>query len=108
MDLYFERHDGEAATIEDFVHCFADATGRDLTQFMLWYTQAGTPEVVVTARHDITQQDLSHRRRADHAADAGPARQGADDDPAWSSAFSAGTDATYRFAAPMGSRARTA
>ena len=35
MDLYFERHDGEAATVEQFVQCFADATGRDLTQFML-------------------------------------------------------------------------
>ncbi len=43
MDLYFERHDGEAVTIEDFVKCFEDASGRDLTQFSLWYHQAGTP-----------------------------------------------------------------
>jgi aminopeptidase N len=52
MDLYFERHDGEAATIEQFVQCFADASGADLGQFMLWYSQAGTPEVVVTGSHD--------------------------------------------------------
>ena len=45
MDLYFERHDGEAATIEQFVQCFADASGKDFTQFMRWYSQAGTPEV---------------------------------------------------------------
>ena len=48
MDLYFERHDGQAATIEDFLACFAEASGRDLTQFALWYSQAGTPKVSVT------------------------------------------------------------
>ena len=48
MDLYFARHDGEAATIEQFVQCFADVSGRDLAQFMRWYSQAGTPEVVAT------------------------------------------------------------
>src|SRR5262245_36212805 len=52
MDLYFARHDGHAATIEDFVACFADANGVDLRQFMLWYSQAGTPEVAVTGTHD--------------------------------------------------------
>jgi aminopeptidase N len=52
MDLYFSRHDGEAATVDQFVQCFADATGKDLTQFMLWYSQAGTPEVIVTGNHD--------------------------------------------------------
>ena len=52
IDLYFVRHDGEAATIEQFVQCFADVSGRDLTQFMLWYSQAGTPEVVASGRHD--------------------------------------------------------
>ena len=52
MDLYFDRHDGEAATIEQFVQCFADVAGVDLGQFMLWYSQAGTPEVVVTGSHD--------------------------------------------------------
>ena len=52
MDLYFARHDGEAATIEQFVQCFADVSGRDLSQFMLWYSQAGTPEVVASGRYD--------------------------------------------------------
>jgi aminopeptidase N len=52
MDLYFARHDGEAATVEQFVQCFADASGTDLAQFMRWYSQAGTPEVVVTGSHD--------------------------------------------------------
>jgi len=49
-DLYFERHDGEAVTIEDFVAAMADANKQDLTQFFRWYTQAGTPEVKLTER----------------------------------------------------------
>jgi aminopeptidase N len=56
MDLYFARHDGEAATIEQFVQCFADVSGADLTQFMLWYSQAGTPEVVATGSYDAHAQ----------------------------------------------------
>jgi aminopeptidase N len=52
MDLYFSRHDGEAATIEQFVQCFADVAGANLTQFMLWYSQAGTPEIVATGSYD--------------------------------------------------------
>jgi aminopeptidase N len=52
MDLYFERHDGEAATVEQFVRCFADVSGRDFAQFMLWYTQAGTPEIMVAPHYD--------------------------------------------------------
>ena len=52
MDLYFTRHDGRAATVEDFIQCFADATGTDLTQFMRWYTQAGTPEVTASGTFD--------------------------------------------------------
>jgi len=47
-DLYFERHDGQAVTCEDFVRAMEDASGVDLTQFRLWYSQAGTPRV--TAR----------------------------------------------------------
>ena len=46
-DLYFTRHDGQACTIEDWLACFAEVTGRDLTQFQLWYSQAGTPRVSV-------------------------------------------------------------
>src|SRR4051812_2263203 len=52
MDLYFERHDGEAATVEQFVQCFADASGLDLSQFMRWYSQAGTPQVAATCNYD--------------------------------------------------------
>ncbi len=48
LDLYFERHDGDAATIEDWLKVFEDATGRDLTQFKRWYSQAGTPRLTVT------------------------------------------------------------
>jgi len=46
-DLYFERHDGEAATCEDFVKAIEDGAGLDLSQFRLWYSQAGTPKVEV-------------------------------------------------------------
>ncbi len=56
MDLYFERHDGEAATVEDFVRCMADASGRDLQQFFRWYEQAGTPVVEVATRYDEAAQ----------------------------------------------------
>ena len=47
LDLYFERHDGDAATIEDWLQVFEDSTGRDLTQFKRWYSQAGTPILTV-------------------------------------------------------------
>ena len=53
MDLYFTRHDGHAATVEQFVQCFADASGRDFfPQFMRWYSQAGTPEIRVAPQYD--------------------------------------------------------
>ncbi|WEK48525.1 MAG: aminopeptidase N [Candidatus Kaistia colombiensis] len=52
MDLYVERHDGDAATIEDFLASFADATGVDLDQFKLWYSQAGTPQVAAHGSYD--------------------------------------------------------
>ncbi|MGC3936563.1 aminopeptidase N [Roseobacter sp. EG26] len=47
LDLYFDRHDGQACTIEDWLQVFEDATGRDLTQFKRWYSQAGTPRLTV-------------------------------------------------------------
>ncbi|WP_109466437.1 aminopeptidase N [Albibacillus kandeliae] len=47
LDLYFARHDGEACTIEDWLKVFEDVTGRDLSQFKRWYSQAGTPRVQV-------------------------------------------------------------
>ncbi len=48
MDLYFERHDGEAVTTEDFLAAMADANGKDLSQMQVWYDQAGTPELEVS------------------------------------------------------------
>jgi len=56
MDLYFERHDGEAATVEDFIRCFADASGRDFKQFMTWYSQAGTPGLVCDLKYDADKR----------------------------------------------------
>ncbi len=50
-DLYFERHDGEAATCEDFVRAIEDGAGLDLTQFRRWYEQSGTPRVEVRLAH---------------------------------------------------------
>ena len=52
MDLFFDRHDGEATTIEAFLACFAEASGRDLSQFALWYEQAGTPALSVESSFD--------------------------------------------------------
>jgi len=52
MDLYFERHDGQAVTCDDFRKAMADASGRDLTQFENWYLQAGTPTVTATSNYD--------------------------------------------------------
>jgi aminopeptidase N len=46
MDLYFERHDGTAATVEDFVESFEAAAGVDLSHFKQWYGQSGTPELI--------------------------------------------------------------
>ncbi|THD47725.1 MAG: aminopeptidase N [Bradyrhizobium sp.] len=52
MDLYFSRCDGMAATVEDFLACFAESSGRDLENFKLWYSQAGTPVVTVRSNWD--------------------------------------------------------
>ena len=49
LDLYFERHDGQACTIEDWIKVFEDSTGRNLSQFALWYTSGGTPRVRVVS-----------------------------------------------------------
>ena len=51
-DLYFERHDGQAVTTNDFVRAMEDASGRDLSQFRLWYEQAGTPELTISDEFD--------------------------------------------------------
>ena len=52
MDLYFARHDGQAVRVDEFVQAMADAGGRDLSQFMRWYDQAGTPVLTVTDDFD--------------------------------------------------------
>ncbi len=52
MDLYFQRHDGQAVTCDDFVAAMADANDADLGQFQRWYHQAGTPELTVSDSHD--------------------------------------------------------
>ena len=56
IDLYFKRHDGHAVTCDDFLAAMADANGRDLSQFELWYSQAGTPRVRVIENYDSSTQ----------------------------------------------------
>jgi aminopeptidase N len=51
-DLYFSRHDGEAATCDDFVKALEDGSGADLSDFKIWYSQAGTPKVKARLEHD--------------------------------------------------------
>jgi len=58
MDLYFDRWDGQATTVEAFIACFAETSGRDLTDFFAWYEQAGTPRVEVASRHDPRARTL--------------------------------------------------
>ncbi|ASA54399.1 aminopeptidase N [Vibrio gazogenes] len=59
MKLYFERHDGTAATCEDFVAAMEDASGVDLQQFRLWYSQSGTPELRVSGTYDQAAQTFT-------------------------------------------------
>ena len=61
MDLYFARHDGQAATIEDFLACFEQASKRDLSHFKLWYAQAGTPELVCALSYDKANKEAELR-----------------------------------------------
>jgi len=56
VDLYLARHDGQAVTTEDFVRAMEEASGRDLTQFRLWYHQAGTPRLDIDGTYDAGQQ----------------------------------------------------
>ncbi|MEZ2405381.1 aminopeptidase N [Bosea sp. OAE752] len=56
MDLYFERCDGTAATIEEFLACFAETSGQNLDHFARWYEQAGTPTIVASGRYDAAAQ----------------------------------------------------
>ncbi|WP_236176598.1 aminopeptidase N [Pseudomonas qingdaonensis] len=58
-DLYFERHDGQAVTCDDFIKAMEDANGVDLTQFKRWYSQAGTPRLNVSEAYDAAAQTYS-------------------------------------------------
>ncbi|WP_110995861.1 aminopeptidase N [Pseudomonas sichuanensis] len=58
-DLYFERHDGQAVTTDDFIKAMEDANGVDLTQFKRWYSQAGTPRLEVSEAYDAAAQRYS-------------------------------------------------
>jgi len=58
MDLYFERWDGHATTVEEFIRCFAEASEEDLSAFFAWYEQAGTPNVTLTSRYDSDRREL--------------------------------------------------
>ncbi|WP_462165392.1 aminopeptidase N [Pseudoalteromonas sp. GB43] len=59
MALYFDRHDGQAVTCDDFVAAMSDASGIDLTQFKRWYSQAGTPKLNVEQAHDEQNQTFT-------------------------------------------------
>ncbi|WP_373959460.1 aminopeptidase N [Vibrio gigantis] len=59
MKLYFERHDGTAATCEDFVAAMEDASGVDLSQFRLWYSQSGTPTLSVESHYDAEKKQYT-------------------------------------------------
>lgn len=58
-DLYFERHDGQAVTCDDFIKAMEDANGADLTQFKRWYSQAGTPRLAVSEAYDAVARTYS-------------------------------------------------
>ncbi len=58
MDLYFERWDGHATTVEEFIRCFEEASARDLSGFFAWYEQAGTPRVSLSRRYDEAARTL--------------------------------------------------
>ncbi len=59
VDLYLDRHDGDAATIEQFIKCFEDVSERDLSQFQKWYTQAGRPNITYSSTYDADQKVLT-------------------------------------------------
>jgi aminopeptidase N len=86
MKLYFERHDGQAVTCDDFAQAIADANpgsplARLLPQFKRWYSQAGTPRVRATGSHDAARARYTLAPVAKLRAHAGPAAQGALRDP---------------------------
>ncbi len=73
-DLYFQRHDGQAVTCEDFVRAMEDASGADLRQFRNWYSQAGTPHLTVRDEYDAGGAPLHPACRAILPGDSRTAR----------------------------------
>ncbi|KAG0188465.1 hypothetical protein DFQ28_004805 [Apophysomyces sp. BC1034] len=79
MDLYFQRHDGQAVTCDDFRAAMADANHRDLAQFERWYSQAGTPRVAVRAAYDPTARTYTltlAQRYGESSPDAAQTQKG--------------------------------
>jgi len=70
-DLYFQRHDGQAVTCDDFIKAMEDANGVDLTQFKRWYSQAGTPRLAVSEAYDAAAQTYSLTFRQSYPATPG-------------------------------------
>jgi aminopeptidase N len=75
MDLYFERHDGQAVTCDDFRFAMADANGRDFTQFERWYSQAGTPVVEAAMAYDAKAKTFTLTLRQSCPATPGQAEK---------------------------------
>lgn len=61
MDLYFQRHDGQAVTCDDFLAAMADANGEDLSELAKWYSQAGTPRLTVTPTYNAADKTYTLR-----------------------------------------------
>ena len=108
MDLYFSRHDGEAATVEQFVQCFADVSGMSLAQFMLWYSQAGTPEVVASGRYDARAKTYSLEVAQTVPPTPGQPSKDADGHSACHRPDGPQTEATCRSGSPTGARSSAA
>ncbi len=74
LDLYFARHDGAAATVEDFLAALGDANSLDLSSWLAWYTQTGTPELRARGRHDAQARcyELTLAQRAPSSRRASP------------------------------------
>jgi len=72
-DLYFERYDGHAVTCDDFVQCMAEASGRDMTQFFLWYKQPGTPTLTASGLYDAVEKTYNLTLTQTQTASAGHA-----------------------------------
>jgi aminopeptidase N len=70
-DLYFERHDGQATTVEAFIACFTETSGQDLSDFFAWYEQAGTPAVTLTSDYDAQASVLTLNLRQSTAPTPG-------------------------------------